>query len=447
MLEKSAKGSMGAAKFLLFSFAGLIFIGAFLLKLPGMTNHGIKFVDALFTSTSAVCVTGLATMDTAKDFTVLGQFIILLLIQLGGLGIMQFSATIVWILGQKPGLSGRLALEKSFIQGLDREASLKKFTFFLFKYTFAIELTGALLYFPFLNDENYAKRAFSALFHSVSAFCNAGFSLYSNSLIGYKDSIPVNIITSLLIILGGIGFIVMYEVMVKIKYFINHRKKMHGGYLFSLHTWTVLWTSFWLTLIGAILIFLFEYIHENDISVLSAFFQSITTRTAGFNTLDISSMTRSSLIIMMFLMFIGGSPGSCAGGIKTTTFAIFIFLFFLGKNEFSDVTARGRKIPVSVVYQALLIFLFAAAILFLGAVFLVSLEPHHSFFDLFFESVSAMGTVGLSLGITGSLTTFSKIIIILQMFIGRLGSLTIFSFFLNRKTLPIKYAEEKILIG
>ncbi|MGA1868834.1 MAG: TrkH family potassium uptake protein [bacterium] len=430
---------------LVVSFLSAIGIGIFLLKLPYATYNGISFLDACFTATSAVCVTGLIVVDTASAFTTFGKIVILFLIQIGGLGIMTFATSIVWALKQKVSLSEQLIIENSFLQG-QNSFSLKYFLFFLIKFTFITEFIGACLYFFAFDEPDLSKRMLFSIFHSVSAFCNAGFSLYSDSLIHYGRHIPINLITMILIILGGIGFLVVYEITYKIIGYWQKTKRYRAPFL-SLHSWTVLTTSLILIIGGAILMFSFQLLQGNSISLLHAFFQSITCRTAGFNTLDISMLSRSTLLIMIFLMFIGGSPGSTAGGIKTTTFAILIFILLFGTTNFDDITARGRTIPQDIIYHALLIFVLSFFWVFIGLIFLVIVQKQESFISLLFEIVSAFGTVGLSTGITSYLEYSSKIVIIATMFTGRLGSLSIFSLFLHKEQTKIRYAEENILIG
>ncbi|MFH0925933.1 MAG: potassium transporter TrkG [bacterium] len=429
---------------ILSSFFLAIVIGTLLLKIPYATLDGISWLDALFTATSSICVTGLIVVDTATKFTFFGKFIILLLIQAGGLGIMTFAVSLVWFLKQRVSLLDRMIIEQSFLQE-ETEHSLKYFLYFLFKYTFWTELIGACLYFFVLNEKNISKRFFFAFFHSISAFCNAGFSLYPDSLIRYQGNIFVNLITIALIILGGLGFLVIFELKHKlIPYFFNRKK--HNKPFLSLHSWTVIQTSFILIVVGTALIYTFQALSGNRIPLLAALFQSVTCRTAGFNTIDLSTLSHNTLLIMIFLMFIGGSPGSTAGGIKTTTFAILVFIIFVGTRNFEDVTARERTIPKEIVYNAILIFIFSITWIFIGLILLVTFQTKESFLALLFEIISAFGTVGLSTGITSNLMSSSKIVIIITMFIGRLGPLTIFSSLLRRQT-EIRYAEENILVG
>ncbi len=423
-----------------FSFLGLILIGSLLLKLPFSTNNGISFIDSFFISASAICVTGLATIDVATTFTIFGKIILLLLIQIGGLGIMTFVGVVIQGLKQRLSISNEMVLEYAFLQKTPN-FSIKHFLFFLIKYTLVIEFFGAIVYFFNLNEKSIIERIFSSFFHSVSAFCNAGFALYSDSLMQYRNDYWVNIITMFLIITGGIGFIVVFEIKGAIKNRIFLRKFFYYRF-FSLHSFIVITTTIFLILFGAGFIYF-----TNNLTILESFFQSVTCRTAGFNTVDLTQMSKASVFIMMFLMFIGGSPGSTAGGIKTTTFAVLSLIIFMAKNQFEDVAIHKRRIPMSIVYQSLIIFLLSMFISFIGFIFLIIYHPNADITSLLFEVISAMGTVGLSLNFTPNLIFESKIVIILLMFIGRVGTITIFSVFLNRNERELKYAEEKILIG
>jgi trk system potassium uptake protein len=437
-----------SAHLLAVSFICVIVAGAFALKLPISTYNGILFVDAFFTSVSAVCVTGLVTVDVPFCFTRFGQILIIILIQIGGLGIMTFAAFAVWFVRQKISLSDRMALEYSFIQGRN-SFSLKNFIFFIIKYTFLVEFIGAIgLFFSFTGNQAVGEKIFYSIFHSISSFCNAGFSLYPDNFIRYSNSLPVNLITCFLIIFGGIGFIVVFELRNSLYRMLKRKKQRYRIHTFSLHTWMVLTTTLVLIIVGSIAIYLLEHTTgHNQLSILESFFQSVSCRTAGFNTIDIGGLHNSTLLVMMVLMFIGGSPGSTAGGIKTTTFAVLIFIMLLGKNNFEDVTARNRTIPKSLVFQALLVLLFSSAIVFFSILLLTVFEPQVDFIKLLFETFSAFGTVGLSTGITTNLTQYSKWVLMATMFAGRIGSITIFSIFMNRNPGVIKYAEERVLVG
>jgi trk system potassium uptake protein len=433
---------------LVVSFVCVIIAGTLALRLPIATYREISLVDAFFTATSAVCVTGLTTVDVSLCFTRFGQSIIIILVQIGGLGIMTFAAFAVWIVRQKISLSDRMMLEYSFAQG-EKAFVLKDFISFIIKYTFLAEFAGAVgFFFSFTGNHQMGEKIFFAVFHSISSFCNAGFSLHQDSFVKYSNSISVNLITCFLVIFGGIGFIVIFELRNKIYRILKRKRRKYRTQMFSLHTWVVLVSTLVLVLAGSIVIYFLEHIAgDTDISMLESFFQSVTCRTAGFNTVDIGNLHNSTLLIMMILMFIGGSPGSTAGGIKTTTFAILTFIMLLGKNNFEDVTASNKTLPKNIVYQALLVLLFSFVIVFFSIIFLTIFEPGTIFIKLLFEVFSAFGTVGLSTGITEGFTSSSKWVLMVTMFAGRIGSITIFSIFMNRNPGAIKYAEERILVG
>ena len=445
MLTEAKFKFWNSAHLLAVSFLCVIILGAIILKYPLATHSGITFIDALFTAVSAVCVTGLITVHVSLCFTQFGQIIILLLIQVGGLGIMTFAAFILWIVRQKISLNDRMALEYSFIQG-DKTFELRDFIFFIVRYTFMTEFIGALcLFFSFQGHHKIGEEIFFAIFHSVSSFSNAGFSLYSDNFIRYCNSIPVNLITCILVIFGGIGFIVVFELRNCFYNIIKKKKHKFHVKSFSLHTWMVLMTTFILIIVGSTLIYFFEHISGNSsISILESFFQSVASRTAGFNSIHIGNLHKSTLLIIIFLMFIGGST---AGGIKTTTFAVLIFIMLLGKNNFEDVTARNRTIPKKIIFQALIVLLFSLAIVFFSILLICIFEPNITFINLLFETVSAFGTVGLSSGITSTITINSKWVLMMTMFASRVGSLTIFSIFMNRNPGVIKYTEERIIVG
>ena len=440
---------MTGTHILVLSFLGLIVAGTFLLKLPFASHSGTTWIDALFTATSAVCVTGLIVVDTPVHFTIFGQIVILLLIQLGGIGIMTFAASLIYTLSRKLPLANRIIMEDSFMQGAT-DIKLSNLLKFIVKYTFIFEGAGILLFMIFLDEQNIGRRLYFSVFHAVSAFCNAGFSTYSSSLMRYNENMGVNITTMILIVSGGIGFLVAYEIKSKVagKLF-NKRKKgrYEKYYVFSLHTWLVLVTTGILIVTGTLMIYLAEFYAGGNITYLEALFQSVTARTAGFNTIEISSLSKGSQIILTGLMFVGGSPGSAAGGIKTTTFAIIISMMFMGRNNFEDVVIRNRQLPRTIVFQALTVFIFAFTIVFLTVLSLSVFDSSKNTLSVIFESVSAFGTVGLSMGITPELNQISKVIVTITMFCGRVGSLTIFSLLLTKPKTSETYASDRVLIG
>ncbi len=425
---------------LLVSFFIAIFIGAFLLKLPFCTYNGISFINALFTSTSAVCVTGLVVVDTGKDFTLWGQMVILFLIQIGGLGIMTFSVFFLIFLKEKIPLNAKVAITSTLSKDY---FDLKKLILHIFIVTIVVELSGALLLFIYFYNNQFAlgKSIFYSIFHSISAFCNAGFALFSNSLIPYQTNWYVNLIIMFLIIAGGIGFTVYLD--------IKNNK-------FSLHSKIVLSVSTGLILIGTLLIFCFEYnnsLHSFSLNnkILISLFQSVTPRTAGFNTVDLTKFKDVTLITIILLMFIGASPGSCGGGVKTTTFIVFILTIFSTAKGRDYISIFKRTIGKEVIFKSFAIILISITFLLLGIVGLSICDNtpmnRGDFLSYTFEAFSAIGTVGLSLGYTAKLTTVGKIIIISLMFLGRVGPLTLVVALRSKKRVNLKFAEENIMIG
>lgn len=434
---------------LILGFLITILIGTVLLKLPLATPRGITFIDALFTATSATCVTGLIVKNTGFDFTLFGQVVILILIQLGGLGIMT-GAAFVFLLFKKMGIRAgagfKTILEEEYI------SEVKKTIKFIFLFTFIIEISGAILLLLVFRD------GFSSLFHSVSAFCNAGFSLFENNLENFKGDTVTNLIISSLIILGGIGFLVLEDfwrnIVSFLKNFVIHTKSTihtHQKIKFTLHTKIVVILTIFIILLGTLFFYFFEkenlsYLSQKEL-VLSSFFQVITARTAGFNTVDIGMLTSPTLLLLIFIMFVGAAPTSTAGGIKVTSLAL-VFLsivsFLRGKE---DVVIFGRTIPKAQFKKVFV--LVSTYLLFCLVIFLLILYTEKGNFEkILFEVFSAMGTVGLSTGITPYLTSIGKTLIIITMFVGRLLPLSIVIIG-SREIIKAKiiYPEEKIILG
>ncbi len=445
MRQKANRLLFGPAHILTLSFAGVILLGTLFLKLPFSTIKSISLVDALFTATSAVCVTGLAVRNTMLDFTLTGQIVILTLIQIGGLGLMTFTAIFIWMLRERISLTERLTLEYAFLQD-EKMRSLRSFIYFVIAFTFITEAIGAVGFFITMDEPDLLRRIYFSIFHAVSAFCNAGFSLYSDSLMRYRANFSINAVTMSLIIAGGMGFVVVYETITRLKALVRHEVRYKTP-RFSLHTSLALRTTLILIIAGAALLFVLERITGGSLTGLESLFLSVTSRTAGFNTVDLGLLHESTLLMVILLMFIGGSPGSCAGGIKTTTAAALFYLAFLGRDNFEEVTARGRTIPKAIIYQALLIFMFSLGIVIISTMLLTIFDQSFGLMRNLFEVVSAFGTVGLSTGITPKFTDASKLVLIATMFCGRVGSLTIFSIMAGRKAIPLRYAEERILVG
>ncbi len=420
-------------------FAIVILVGTFLLLLPVSSDH-TDFLDALFTATSATCVTGLVVYDTATHWTLFGQIVILLLIQIGGLGFITIGVFLATYLKKKISLRQRGLIEES-VNSLKLAGGVKLVKHII-RGTFLFEGIGAIiLSLVFIEDFGLLKGIYLGIFHAISAFCNAGFDILGiiepyGSLTPYASNIIVNITIMALIIIGGLGFIVWQDIYEK-------------GFKFKkylLQTKIVLIMTIILIVVGAVL---FEC--QNSLSslsqeemILASFFQSVTCRTAGFNTVDVSHLKPSTSLLMMFLMFVGGSPGSTAGGIKTTTFAVLTIFVYATMTNKSEANAFNRRFDSKTIKKACSVFL----INFIFAIALFDMQPQLPMQDVFFEIFSALGTVGISTGITRQLTMLSKIVIVLLMYCGRVGSLTLaLSLSRKKKISNCKNPVEKIAIG
>lgn len=442
------------ANSLIIGFAGLILMGTILLMLPAAsTGKHLEFVNALFTSTSAVCVTGLTVVDTGSTFSTFGQSIILILIQFGGLGIMTMSTLFLMLAGRRPGVAGQIMIQDTFTHSRERNmfSILKDVVLF----TGVIEGLGiVVMFFCFLPGYGVQRALFLSIFHSISAFCNAGFSVFSDSFIGYQNNWVLNLMVCFLIVSGGIGFLVLSEL--KEKFSIKKRFLSR----ISLHSKLVLSTTAILIVVGTVLIIAMEW--RNTLAPLSvpnrllaAFFQSVTARTAGFNTLPIGNMANQTLFMLILLMFIGASPGSCGGGIKTTSMATMIALGFSRFRGHERPQLFRRTISDASVGKAVSVIILSAIVICTGTMLLLMseigelthLESRGKFLEIFFETVSAFGTVGLSTGVTGGLSGIGKIIISVVMFVGRLGPLVV-GVAVSRNTVSrYYYAEETIMVG
>ncbi len=447
---RNGKPSLRPAHYLLLGFAGAILAGAILLRLPISTvGAPISFVDALFTSTSAVCVTGLIVVDTGTKFSLFGQIVILALIQMGGLGIMTFSVFFMILLGKRISFKGRVAIHDSFSHSPFKNfAGMLKAIFVL---AFGIEILGAIgLTICFARDFPLKKAVYTAIFHSISAFCNAGFSLFPDSLVRYQNSVGVNVIFMALIVLGGLGFLVLVDLPA----LFDRRKKL------SLHTKVVLVTTAGLIVVGAVFIFLTEYADQLAPlpwrgKILASFFQSITPRTAGFNTLDYSKLTNATLFFTLFLMFVGASPGSCGGGIKTSTFSVLVMLVWRRIHGHRRVSFLQRTLPVEVTDRVIVITFLAFVTVFFATLILLLSEgwgvpsgkERLHLINILFEVVSAFGTVGLSTGITSAFSAFAKIVLVVVMYVGRVGPATVAFSMRPQEEEHFQYAEEHTMVG
>ncbi|MEW5723669.1 MAG: TrkH family potassium uptake protein [Thermodesulfobacteriota bacterium] len=438
---------------LVLSFALLIVLGALLLCLPGLTPHqGVGFINALFTATSAVCVTGLVVVDTGSAFTLPGQIVILLLIQLGGLGIMTLSVFFYRLVGLEVSIRQELTVKSTFsyLPHRDVPGLVKS----VVAVTLIIEAAGAAaLTLLWLPDHGPGRALYLAVFHSVSAFCNAGFSLWPDSLTRYAADLGVNLVFLALITAGGLGFIVLMDLF---------RLTGPGRRRLSLHSKIVCSTSALLVLAGTAVFLGMEW--SNVLAGLGwldklvvSVFQAVTPRTAGFNTADYARLADTTLLFTIFLMFVGGSPGSTAGGIKTVTLALLFALAVSRARGFSRVNLFKRTVRDEIVHRSLFITLMAIALIGLALMMLLAVETGHldhpasqgAFLGLAFETVSAFGTVGLSMGATAGLTVPGKLIIIAVMFLGRVGPLTAAMALMRRSQMErsYNYGAEEVMVG
>ncbi|OHD56394.1 MAG: hypothetical protein A2Y33_00020 [Spirochaetes bacterium GWF1_51_8] len=429
------------------SFASVILLGTVLLYLPVARNVQdvqITLIDAFFTATSAVCVTGLTVVDTGGYFSRFGQTVILGLVQVGGLGLMTLAGFFWTIMGEKMSLFNRFTTQNA-VSDLSAKGT-GRFISSIIISTLVIELFGAgLLFIRFAGEMPIGDAVYTSIFHAISAFCNAGFGLFSDSLMKYRGDWLINWTVMSLIFLGGIGF----TVLVNVTRFLR-TKDRH----ITMHSKLVLITSGLLIVFGAIIFFILENdnIYKNmgiNETFLSSIFTSVTARTAGFNTIDYGLAKDASLLFLCVLMFIGASPGSTGGGIKTTTFTILIFTILNTLRERQAVTFMEREVTLVTVRKALTIFFLSFSWVMLVIVLVSSIEnTKFPLSHVIFETISAFGTVGLSAGITAKLTDMSKIIITLTMFFGRIGPLgLVLALGIMAKKTQIQYPDEKILIG
>ena len=441
---------------LVLSFGVAILTGALLLMTPwASTGTPLGFVDALFTATSATCVTGLIVVDTGADLTRFGQGVVLTLIQLGGLGIMTYSSVFLLVVGRGLSFRGEALLEETL--GRKRRTTPQRLVRDVFRFTLAIEAAGAaVLTLVFSRAMPLSEAVWAGVFHSISAFCNAGFSLFTTSFTAYRGDWVLNLTVMILIVTGGLGFMVLEDLADGWRDYRRARKVR-----LQLHTKVVLTTTGVLIAAGAVGIWLFEFPNALDglpwdEQILASLFQSVTARTAGFNTLDYAGLTNTTLFLSVLLMFIGASPGSCGGGIKTSTFAVVLGLFHNRLRARERVSVFRRTVPEETVARAVAIlmasFAFVTVMTFALLVTELGPVPHRAgggtFLEIFFEAVSAFGTVGLSTGITPGLSPAGRVLIILVMFVGRVGPLTLaMAVGRKREVGRFQYAEENLMVG
>lgn len=426
-------------------FALMILVGTLLLSLPIASADGqsMGFINALFEATSAVCVTGLTVVNTAYDLSLFGQIVIILLIQMGGLGFMTIAAMVFFLMGKKITLKERLIMQEALnhfsLEGVVR------LTKTVISTTFIIEGIGALLLaLRFIPMLGWAKGIYYSIFHAISAFCNAGFDLFGNSLMDFTGDIVINFTIMGLIILGGLGFTVITDI----------RKNRFNFKRWSLHTKLVLIGTSILIIGGCVFFFVLEYNdtlkpYKLSTKLLAALFQSVTTRTAGFYTIPQEGLTSASKLLTSILMFIGASPASTGGGVKTTTIVVILLMLMNVAKGKNDVEAFGRRLSVETVYRAVSIFLISIVTLAFITM-IISIVEDVNFIDLLYEVASALGTVGLASFDNAQLKTISKIFIIISMYIGRVGPLTLTVAFARlqlKKKASIRYPEGKVMVG
>ncbi len=446
--NKQPKARKSTTRLIAFGFAMIILTGTLLLTLPfaNKSGHG-NMLNSLFTATSATCVTGLVVADTYQNWTTFGQLVILCMIQVGGLGFMTIGAYISVILKKRIGLQEREQLQESVntleIAGVVR--LVKK----IVQGALGIEFLGAvLLSFRFIPRFGVVKGIYYSLFHAVSAFCNGGFDLMGteeaySSLVAYEGDILVNLVIVALILVGGIGFIVWDDVA---------RNKWHFK-RYLLHSKIVLTVTFLLTVIGTVLFLLTEnnaaFAGMSPLEkVLGALFSAVTPRTAGFNSVDTAALSNSGKLITMVMMFVGGSPGSTAGGVKTTS--VIVLLFYAGAMVLNkeDINLFGRRLTDEVVKKANAVVIINATLTIVATVIIMALQPLLNFEDVLFEVLSAIGTVGMTVGITRDLDIIARVILIVLMYCGRLGSLSFALVFAQKNTsAPMRQPQEKIIVG
>ena len=452
-LHTSATYLMTVSRTICIGFLALIVVGTVLLMLPFSLTSGDwnSPLTALFTATSAVCVTGLIVVDTGTYFTSFGQGVILTLIQLGGLGYMAATTLLLLLIGRRLGLRDRLAIQQAMETA--ELANVKALLISIISMVLIFELTGALLLMPtFMEDFGTGRSLWLSVFHSISAFNNAGFSLFPDSLVGYADRAWPIAIISMLIIIGGIGYQVIMEGFVWLRDRLRRRKTCN---VFSLHFKVVTSTTFVLLLLGTIAFLFIEFDNVDTLAsrgfgtqILFAGFQSVVMRTAGFNSIDIGAMETSSLFMAIALMFVGASPGSTGGGIKTTTVRILLMSTYAALRGKEEVNCYQRQIPAARVLKALSVVVASAISVVIITTCISISDPDLSFISILFESVSAFATVGLSTGITADLSVLGQLFIIVTMYIGRVGILLLMSALLGDPSpSAIHFPEEDLLTG
>lgn len=444
LINRLKKLELNPPRVLALGFGSLILIGAFLLNLPIAAKNGesIGFINALFTSASSVCVTGLVVVNTAQYWSLFGQIVIICLIQMGGLGFMTMATIVALILGKKITLKERLIIKEQLNQ--ETMSGLVKLTKYVILSTFAIEGIGVLLLSTrFIPIYGLKKGIWFSVFHAISAFCNAGFDILGNSITPFVGDFIINMTIGMLIIVGGLGFYVYIDISKN-----KRLRKLH------LHSKLVLSITTVLLVVGTLIILVIEYNNPSTLGnltigekMLASFFQSVISRTAGFNSVDIGGLYDTTAFVMIILMFIGGSPGSTAGGIKTTTFGTIVLTTIGVIKGNKDVVAYKKRISNDIINRSLAIATIGITLIIIVSIVLTITEKA-TFLDVLFETTSAFGTVGLTRGITPNLTNIGKIIITLTMYAGRVGPLTmVFAFAQKQKVSQYRFSEGNIMVG
>ena len=445
MPEKSYKKKhMTSFQLIIMGFAGVILLGTVLLMLPFSSAEKVitPFHEALFTATSAVCVTGLVVKDTGSYWSLAGQTIILALIQIGGLGVVTVAASVSILSGKKISLMQRSTMQNAI--SAPKVGGIVRLTRFILRGTFLIEAAGTVLLLPVFMGDYGKKGIWMSVFHSISAFCNAGFDILGTdssmfpSLTGYSGNILINLVIMLLIITGGIGFLTWDDIYTNKLNFKRYRMQSK----------IILMTTACLILFPTVFFYICDLTKlPMEKRLLAAAFQSVTTRTAGFNTINISGMSEASKAVMILLMLIGGSPGSTAGGMKTTTFSVLILNAIATFRSQENAGAFGRRLEYHVIKNAATIAMLYF-VLFFGGGIAISVYEGLPLLDCLYEAASAVGTVGLTLGITPELHVFSQVVLIILMYLGRVGGLTlIYAVFSGRNKGNAKLPLEKITVG
>lgn len=456
--KSSRRVRLNTMQIVALGFFGVIFLGGVILWLPVCNQKPIEFIDALFTSVSAVCVTGLVTVVPAEQFTLAGQIVVLILIQIGGLGVIACLASFFLLLGKKISMKGRILIQEAY--GLDTLSGLVRFIIRIVRGTFCVEAIGTVLFaIRFVPEFGTARGIWYSIFHSISGFCNAGIDILGEtSFMQYVDSPLVSLTTMFLIVMGGLGFPVWYDIYETVKKGIKEKSVRRKVFTrLGLQSKIVLSMTAFLILLGAAGYFLLEFDNPATMGhlsigdkVLASFFQSVTTRTAGFASVSQAGLTESSRLLGCILMFIGGSPAGTAGGIKTTTAAMLFLTVYCVLKGRKATECFGRKVDNDTVRSGITITLITFTCWLAGVAAMSVIDPQTEFLNLMYEASSAIGTVGLSADLTAHLSRASHVILMMLMYIGRIGPLTMALVFAGKSNKCDKFRElpeKKIMLG